>query len=791
MLGRFTFLGFVLSLGIFALATTARVHEDQTHASALVNIEHARAPGRTVLLFIDSLSHTVATNPEIMPTLSRLAQRGVSFDVEPCRDQLTYLCLRAAFTGHDDSSLLAISDNFRPNQEGPPDSLLSATQAKGMQTRVVGSHDLHPYRRWITSEQPIDKEDERPERLGNELRHALRSNPELVIVALSSGDMAAHAHGTRSTEYVASFRRIDTIVAAVVAILGPECNLIVFGDHGHDTAGRHLPGTEAKTWAVYAGPAFRAGVRSTMAITDHRAVLGTLLGVPTEPIYRGPPLSTVFDADWVTRTLPRGLPNLAASRDASHGPSSSRWLTASLIAAITLLGAWAFAQAPLRRRSLGLAALAVSIASGIGLGYDWIRNVVHDHGDSPERALCLLFPVALGVVVSAVAQRGTSIVTPSAQRLLPAAAATLLASFLLMLPTSYYYGSRRAVILAAVVGLCSVMASGLLQRTSTWSRRPETWLVFSAASCILVSYYSVRQLGPETGGASTWALDARLYTQYAWLALVVAKLVLYAVLIRPRTASYPLDCTVGAWLLATSALVEIAGIRLPRELYLLVFVALVLGAGLARHQLGASLFAGALLLLDHLYSGHSAQLAPIEVLLAGTAAWVAWQRVHAPQQQSWLAGLSITVAVYLMLWPTVGFHLAGLDFSFMFEWIAAANYEKAWQWIAVGLVLKLGLPIGLVIVIGREQLRDATTQSVVVVTLSAKVALLAVLTAFFATSHSMASQQATAILSELVLVLFGACTVLLALPAPRRERETRHVQAWDASTVKSDGAVAA
>src|SRR3954470_23020134 len=150
-------------LGLFAVVSTARVSDPAARPAPLVAIEQ-HAPARVLLVFIDSLSRELATDPARMPVLSRMAREGPSFDVAPCRDQLTYLCLRAALTGHDDSSLLAGADNFRPNQEGPPETLLSAVAAKGQRVSVLGTSDFHPYRRALFIERPLGKQEETPER---------------------------------------------------------------------------------------------------------------------------------------------------------------------------------------------------------------------------------------------------------------------------------------------------------------------------------------------------------------------------------------------------------------------------------------------------------------------------------------------------------------------------------------------------------------------------------------------------------------------------------------------------
>jgi hypothetical protein len=123
---RIGVVAFALAVGFWTLGSSARVTKSAELHGVPVAIEHQGPPERVVLMFIDSLARDIATDAQHMPVLARLAAEGASFDVEPCRDQLTYLCLRATLTGRDDSSLLAISDNFRPSHEGPAETLLSA-----------------------------------------------------------------------------------------------------------------------------------------------------------------------------------------------------------------------------------------------------------------------------------------------------------------------------------------------------------------------------------------------------------------------------------------------------------------------------------------------------------------------------------------------------------------------------------------------------------------------------------------------------------------------------------------
>lgn len=707
-----------------------------------------------------------------MPFLTRLAREGASFDVEPCRDQLTYLCLRAALTGHDESSLLALRDNFRPEHEGPPENLFSALAARAERVSVIGSNDFHPYRRALFAEHPLSKAEETEAHVTTELARSAADDARLVVVSLASGDMAAHAHGVNSREYAEAFGRLDRVVEAIARSLPSDTNLIVFGDHGHDALGRHLPGTWQKTWALYRGAAFRADVHATLHVTDHRALLGVLLGLPTEPSYRGPDLDFIFDASWQQQVLPRGLPALRAVSVGDTRSSSVRWACAIAVALGGLFASWLLSRASGRRDVAMLGASLVAVSAATGLGYDALRSVAHDHGDSPERSLVLLVPLGLGLGAAHWLGRARSHLFPDVDGWLRAAAGVVSVTWFVLLPTAYYYGARRGVILAALLALACVVVAFLRHRRFGAERRGHAVLLLAFVALVLASLYPVKQLGPETAQAATWMLDAKLYQRAPWLALLVAKAALYALCVAPRASRRPLDSAGAAGLFTASLLIELGAARLPREAYAVSFVALAVGVLLACRHAPSTLFAGGLLLLDHLYGESPRSIAPIEMILAATAAaMLAFRWLRPGRSRAWFTGISVALACYLMLWPSVGFHLAGIDFGFMFQWVPEAQYQSAWQLIALGVVLKLGLPVLLVLAVAREGLREAVAQRVVALGLTAKAALLGVLIAACAVNHPMDSQQATAMLAELALVMFTVACVVSALPAARRAPE--------------------
>jgi hypothetical protein len=337
---------------------------------------------------------------------------------------------------------------------------------------------------------------------------------------------------------------------------------------------------------------------------------------------------------------------------------------------------------------------------------------------------------------------------------------------LLLLPTAYYYGARRAVVLFAAPSLVVVLASHAPRRLTPgagWV--PSLALVFAAG--VLVSFYSVRQLGPETASAAAWALDAPIYAKGSWLALLVSKLVLYAIVIAPRAATRPLDSAAAVALLSTCLLIELAGVQLARGVFAAVAVASALLAVLAPERARGSLLGSGLLVLEHLYQASAAHLAPLQMLLSAcAAALLAWRRLRlSALASSWANGLTVALTLYLMFWPTVGFHLVGIDFSYMFQWVPAEEYERLWWVIGVGLIIKLALPLWLVVLVGGSALHRGSIRAVVSGTLAAKTGLLALMIASYAVQHDMGSQQALAMFAELILVMFAACTWLAAAPA--------------------------
>ena len=720
----------------------------------------ARAPRRLTIVFVDSLSDRVAHDASVMPALNALFARGVALDVSPCRDQLTYLCLRALLTGYDESSLLAVRGNF-DHEPAESDNLLDRLAQAGRKVVAVGSHDFEPYQSALYRAKFREGDERSEARLMADLE-ALdgQRSADVTLVSLSNGDRTAHAYGTRSPKYREAFHTIDQLIAEVVARAGEDSDILVFGDHGHDEMGRHLPGLPSTTVAVYAGPSFRRGVHLKATLSDHRAVLGVLLGVPSPPSYLGPDLRAIFAPDALTAEQLRQLPALRAPEKPKGAPTLRlllAWLTLAsavvvaqkLLRSVRLSAAWAWSLALLGGASLALA----------GSHYDAVRQHIHDHGSEPIRSFWLLVPLVLGFALSFLRREPRFGLHAQLER---AALTTVLLSFALLFPTAYYYGASRATVLAAIAALFVVLG------TRFGSFRPRERLTPLAlallATALLWSLYGLRDVGGRTREMAYFVFSSPLFERYALFMSCSVKLGLWLGFACARQRSRR-DLSIAA-LLSLAAL-AFEHLPAPRAVLLVAALGHLWLLVLPGARLPATrLFLG-LLALGQLYGQETVRVLPMQALLLCVVLTLEyWHRCFAADEpaRSAASGVTLAFAGYLLLWPTVGMRFSGIDFHFMFAWVPIARYEELWWVIAVGMLVKFVWPYALLVDLARRACPPAALYWAYLA-LSTKLCALSVFAAWYATSHSLLSNGALEILAELsLLVLVSA----LAWPSPLR-----------------------
>jgi len=739
-------------LGLSAVAFAAEV---DLARNPIREISVPTAHGeRVVAVFVDSLSDDLGRDAELMPELSSLAARGAAFEVEPCRDQLTFLCLQAAFSGRDESRLLTLADNFAKDRRSTSETLIHALARDGRAVIAVGSNELAAFRDALRASHYLTRTEENDERLlsaWSELEAA--EHPALTLLGLGRGDLAAHAHGPGSPEYREAFGSIDRTIGAIDRQRDPTSHLVIFGDHGHDRTGSHLPGGEGKTWSVYVGPALRAGLTEKMPITAHRTLLGVLLGTPVPAEYDGPALERLFEPAWVSRALAGRLPVFERGREPARAhPRAVLLFGLTLAAALLLYFGFRTWSSPQRAALFGALALTVTAAAA-GHGYDAIRRVLHDQGFSPERSLYLFVPAALGIFV-AVLLRRTQLLRPAAAGAwLPTGAAiALLVTLVCLFPSAYFYGSSRAVVTISLFVLGALSAD--IWRDKTHDRRAR-WSLLAANAFAAVTLITFLRVGraDSAAPAAGFVLKSAIYQGSAWLPLIAAKLAVFA-LLAPKGVRRPLDLAGTASLLTASLLVQLGSASIHRYVYAALALLLVATFRTAAERAPSTQLAAGLLLLNHLYGSAPLRVAPIELLLSGTsAALIAWRRsAMRTDSLEWASGLTLATSAYLLLWPLFGFRLSGVDFRFMFQWIPEQRHDDWWWLIALGTLAKFAMPYLLLGAIARKHGAGERAGWVALSVIAARVLVLSVMVATYALGHSTSTELAVDMLAELVLV---------------------------------------
>jgi len=721
------------------------------------------APRKLTIVFVDSLSDRVARDPSVMPAFNALAARGVALQVTPCRDQLTYLCLRALLTGYDESSLLALRGNF-DHAPSASDNLLDRLAQAGRKVVAVGSHDFEPYRSALYRAKFSEGDEVGQAGLLTDLELLdAQREADVTLVSLANGDRTAHAYGTHSPKYREAFSAIDQLLAQIVARAGADSDILVFGDHGHDDAGRHLPGLPSTTVAVYAGPSFRHGVRAYATLTDHRALLGLLLGIPSPPSYVGPDAREIFAPSALGPDQLRQVPALRAPAK-SPGSQAMRLLLASLtLTCAVIIANHQLQTAQLSRaRSFWLSLVFGAAMAVAGNQYDAVRHHIHDHGSEPVRSFWLLVPLVLGFALELL-RRGLH--CSARVRLERGALTTVLLSFTLLFPTAYYYGASRATVLSVMVALFVILGTRMADLRPR--QRLLAIVLVSLCAVLLWSLYGLRDVGGRTREMAYFVFSSPLFGPYAVLTSGVTKLGLWLSFACARQRSRR-DLTIAALLGSAALALE----HLPSQRAVLLGAALGYLSLLARSSsrlVATRLFFG-LLALGQMYGQEAVRVLPIQVLLLCVLLMLEYfRRSFAAEEpddrvRSVASGVTLAFAGYLLLWPTVGMRFSGIDFHFMFEWVPIARYEELWWLIAGGMLVKFVWPYALLVELARRSCPPAAL-SWVYRTLSMKLCALAVFAAWYATSHSLLTNGALEILAELsLLVLVSA----LAWPSPLR-----------------------
>jgi hypothetical protein len=247
---------------------------------------------RVWLIILDGLRADLPFSTHAMPTLERLAEKGVRRRLIAGFPSYTWGGLTAFATGIE-----PFYSGVRLNTGHPPqhwDTLIASAARAGVASIIAAE--------WRRMGRVLDRE-----RAGSLLRLApsdvIGRAParEILWMHFDEIDHAGHAHGARSAAYRAAMQKVDARFLPVVdAIDLSRDALVIVSDHGHLDRGGH-GGAEPDARAglfVAAGRGIRRGVHLHDArAADLCATVALLAGVPPPADNLGRPLVDVLDAD--------------------------------------------------------------------------------------------------------------------------------------------------------------------------------------------------------------------------------------------------------------------------------------------------------------------------------------------------------------------------------------------------------------------------------------------------------------------------------------------------------------
>jgi hypothetical protein len=329
---------------------------------------------RLYVLVIDSFS---VADAEQVPAYKDLVRRGLSAQVEPCLERITYMCIRDALTGRTNFSLFGLFQNWGVAARDPGANLLRDARAAGRSVAMVSAGDLAPFHR-DTDKHRVFHDRWTPLELEAALDY-VDQGTDLVIHHSIWHDVAAHHDAVGTAPYRASLRWVDTLIAGVVRGLPADMDLLIAGDHGHSDDGRHVQGQDIPTVMALVSPRIAPQrISERIPISALRFLAGASLGLPSSSAERAPQW-----ADWLAPTGAESSRELAAS---SHSEAPMGWPVG---VALVALG---FAAVVAADAGWTAALLALVVGASMGLGFPWLLGAYHFPGDLPRLLNVLWVP---------------------------------------------------------------------------------------------------------------------------------------------------------------------------------------------------------------------------------------------------------------------------------------------------------------------------------------------------------------------------------------------------------------
>lgn len=633
---------------------------------------------RLMLVVLDSLTPEDAAD---MPSWRALEKRGLSAEVEPCLERITYVCVKDALTGRSAFSLFGVLENWGTALADPGENLLRDARAAGRKVAMVSAGDIAAFG------PDIDDEERFPDRFEDKqvllaFRYALTH--DIVVYHDIWHDTQAHHDPVGSPGYRRSVARMDQVLNTLVKTLPKDMDLIVTGDHGHGPDGRHVQGQDIPTALVAVSPRIRPGrVEGRLPIHAVRFLAGAATGLMTDRME--------WDPAWA-RWLGPGVS--AQARALVEGGSPPRvpsvpWGPVVVLGLVVALAAHAAGRGP--------ALVAAAVGAGLGLGFEAWLAWMHFPGERPrvDQVLWLL-PAGLTLLGLLRGPRGAWTLALGASA----------ASLLLLFPVPHHYGVLQNI---GSIGLAALAGPALaLLWPPLWAPQwPPQWPLGWQA---LRPWPAMLLAGALAYMGWWWMGDVQVFNLEIvrkWGAVWVPDLPWLALGLNALLAAglqRAMDPGPRAWpFVALAATGAVLGHQLPPLVAAVPVAACLVAVAWPGPTRGRALGLASAWAMPYLYGLEEQHGILVIVAATGASLWLidrAWSRLSPGAPWGALArgsaGVALAAGGYLAMAWTFGLAIATVDFTFALPWLPGRMHERLWWLIFILTTMKCLLPVLLV-----------------------------------------------------------------------------------------------
>lgn len=603
-----------------------------------------QATTRKLFLFVvDGLRPEDAADPRLT-FLEPYRTHGFSAEVEPCLECLTIPCISEALTGTTTTGLLGAYYNLVSGGDPHASSLFADVITSGRRTAVVDQKEYRGFSDALTRQYHGKNE-------WKTVKGYVKAGIDFIVWHYGDLDDVGHHHKVGTKGYNKGLDRLDAAARTLVATLPPAYRLVIAGDHGHTSTGRHVFGLDVPTTFLSDGATFgSAPVAGRLPISTYRYLLGAELGILPPDRYDG--------ANLADRLPPGSALRAAAKARVYVGPDrpAPGWVACAAL----LLGALAVWAAPGSLR--GWVALGIALAVSRGWTYLSALPIVHNAGTTlPHVREWMVGPLFVAGAIGWLFRRDAR----------PLLLILLLAAMALP-ATLYEYGFFQAL----PYSLFGVTL--LLTLPRLWKADEPIvgrWLLPLLA--LTGAWYLMNKVGvinfaitgfPRLKALPTWAVPL------AWASLSAAM---------ARGWKWRLLAGTLAGL-GASGLVDVNGYPLAFLTAAILVSAIRFPAALPTLSAWAALP----------WYGRSSTGVVCCVVFAVAACRLAWGD---PRLRQWFVPVVTTAIAWYSLAYTAGLRSNGLDFDFAIHWFPGDLHFRFWPVIALATLVKVLLAPVLVV----------------------------------------------------------------------------------------------